>query len=167
MCDYLIADKGHTRIVVESMAEEDVQEIVRSPRCWWAPMHLACALWDDRAGQAAPALLRHLPARARTHVRDLDCPLPQGVYKMTGGSAAALGLVDRGLLRKGYRAASPSSIRRPSRTGPPTRSAPVCRGIGTVIVNGVIVIDGGEHTGALPGRVLRHEPTGSELGSDK
>ena len=28
-------------------------------------------------------------------------------------------------------------------------------GIGTVIVNGTIVIDGGEHTGALPGRLLR------------
>ena len=27
-------------------------------------------------------------------------------------------------------------------------------GIGTVIVNGEVVIDGGEHTGALPGRVL-------------
>ena len=28
-------------------------------------------------------------------------------------------------------------------------------GIGTVIVNGTIVIDGGEHAGALPGRLLR------------
>jgi hypothetical protein len=28
-------------------------------------------------------------------------------------------------------------------------------GIGTVIVNGTVVIDGGEHTGALPGRLLR------------
>ena len=30
VCDYLIADRGHTRIVVESMSEEDVQQIVRS-----------------------------------------------------------------------------------------------------------------------------------------
>ena len=28
-------------------------------------------------------------------------------------------------------------------------------GISTVIVNGTVVIDGGDHTGALPGRVLR------------
>jgi len=28
-------------------------------------------------------------------------------------------------------------------------------GIDYVIVNGVVVVDGGEHTGALPGRVLR------------
>ena len=31
VCDYIIADRGHTRILVTSMAEEDVQEIVRSP----------------------------------------------------------------------------------------------------------------------------------------
>lgn len=30
-CDILLADRGHTRIVVTSMAEEDVQEILRSP----------------------------------------------------------------------------------------------------------------------------------------
>jgi N-acyl-D-aspartate/D-glutamate deacylase len=33
-------------------------------------------------------------------------------------------------------------------------------GIATVIVNGVVVIDEGEHTGALPGQVLRHHPDG-------
>ena len=32
-------------------------------------------------------------------------------------------------------------------------------GIGTVIVNGTVVIDGGEHTGALPGRLLRRRGT--------
>ena len=30
-CDILLADKRHTRIVVTSMAEEDVPEILRSP----------------------------------------------------------------------------------------------------------------------------------------
>ena len=28
-------------------------------------------------------------------------------------------------------------------------------GVSTVVVNGEVVIDGGDHTGALPGRVLR------------
>jgi N-acyl-D-amino-acid deacylase len=32
-------------------------------------------------------------------------------------------------------------------------------GIDTVLVNGVTVIDGGEHTGALPGRLLRRRGT--------
>jgi len=33
-------------------------------------------------------------------------------------------------------------------------------GISTVIVNGVVVVDAGQHTGALPGRVLRRGPAG-------
>ena len=33
-------------------------------------------------------------------------------------------------------------------------------GIPTVIVNGVVVIDTGDHTGALPGRVLRRTAAG-------
>jgi hypothetical protein len=35
------------------------------------------------------------------------------------------------------------------------RPAPVSGGIGTVIANDTVVIDRGEHTGALPGRLLR------------
>lgn len=33
-------------------------------------------------------------------------------------------------------------------------------GISSVIVNGEVVVDSGEHTGALPGRVLRRGPDG-------
>jgi len=33
-------------------------------------------------------------------------------------------------------------------------------GIGSVVVNGIVVVDSGEHTGALPGRVLRRGPAG-------
>jgi hypothetical protein len=35
------------------------------------------------------------------------------------------------------------------------RIGPIRAGIRTVIVNGTVVIDDGEHTGALPGRLLR------------
>ena len=34
-------------------------------------------------------------------------------------------------------------------------------GIGTVIVNGVVVVDSGQHTGTLPGRVRPRGPGGS------
>ena len=40
-----------------------------------------------------------------------------------------------------------------------TRGSTYPAGIGTVIVNGTVVIDGGEHTGALPGRLLRRRGT--------
>jgi N-acyl-D-aspartate/D-glutamate deacylase len=75
---------------------------------------------------------------------------------MTGGSAAALGLVDRGLLQEGYRADvtvfDPTTIAERATYEDPHQYA---AGVSTVIVNGVFVIDEGEHTGALPGQVLR------------
>jgi N-acyl-D-aspartate/D-glutamate deacylase len=87
--------------------------------------------------------------------------LPQAIYKMTGGSAAALGLKDRGLIREGFRADltlfDPAEIAERATYDEPHQYA---AGISTVLVNGVVVIDAGEHTGALPGQVLRRGPNG-------
>ncbi len=81
--------------------------------------------------------------------------MPQAIYKMTGGSAAPLGLVERGLLRQGYRADltifDPEQVAERATFDDPHQYA---AGIATVIVKGVVVIDAGEHTGALPGQVL-------------
>jgi len=80
---------------------------------------------------------------------------------MTGGSAAALGFVDRGLVRQGYRADltifDPEQVADRATFDDPHQYA---AGITTVIVNGVVTIDAGEHTGALPGQVLRRQPDG-------
>jgi N-acyl-D-aspartate/D-glutamate deacylase len=84
------------------------------------------------------------------------------VHKMTGASARALKLRDRGLLREGYRADvtifDPADFRdRATYTDPhqyPTG------GRTTVIVNGVIVVEDATHTGALPGKVLRRDRNG-------
>jgi N-acyl-D-aspartate/D-glutamate deacylase len=96
------------------------------------------------------------------YVRELKTlPLESAIWKMTGGSAAALGLVDRGLLREGLAADltvfDPATVGERGTYADPHRYA---SGIRTVIVNGAVVIDGGEHTGALPGRVLRRGPRG-------
>ena len=158
VCDYLIGDRGHTRIVVESMSEEDVQEIVRSKDVLVGSDGTALAPYGTTAqGKPHPRFYGTFPRVLGRYVRDLGLmSLPQGVYKMTGGSAAALGLVDRGLLREGYRADvtifDPAAIADRATYEDPHQYA---AGIGTVIVNGEVVIDAGEHTGALPGKVLR------------
>jgi N-acyl-D-amino-acid deacylase len=82
--------------------------------------------------------------------------LEEAVRKMTSAPAERLGLGDRGLLRDGYLAdvvvfdqatiASNATYEEPRRY--PT-------GIDHVIVNGELVVDGGTHTGATPGRVVR------------
>jgi len=158
VCEYLIADRGHTRIVVESMSEEDVQKIVSAPDVLVGSDGTSLAPYGTTSqGKPHPRFYGTFPRVLGRYVRDLGLlSLPQGVYKMTGGSAAALGLRDRGLLRSGYRADvcifDPQTIVDRATYEDPHRYAD---GINTVIVNGVVVVDAAEHTGALPGKVLR------------
>ena len=163
VCDYLIADRGHTRILVTSMSEEDVREIVRSPTVLVGSDGTSLAPYGTTGqGKPHPRFYGTFPRVLGHYVRELGLlSLPQGIYKMTGGSAAALRLVDRGLLREGYRADitvfDPETIAERATYESPHQYA---AGISTVIVNGVVVIDAGEHTGALPGQVLRRGPNG-------
>jgi N-acyl-D-aspartate/D-glutamate deacylase len=163
VCDYLIADRGHTRILVTSMAEEDVQEILRSPSVLVGSDGTSLAPYGTTGqGKPHPRFYGTFPRVLGRYVRELGLlSLPQAIYKMTGGSAAALRLVDRGLLREGYRADitifdSQTIVDRATYDDPHRYAA----GISTVIVNGVVVIDNGAHTGELPGQVLRRGPHG-------
>jgi N-acyl-D-amino-acid deacylase len=90
-------------------------------------------------------------------VRDAGLmPLETAVRKMTAAPAARLGLTDRGLLRDGMAADlvvfDPATVRSTATYEAP-RSFP--EGIPYVVVNGVVVVDAGVHSGALPGRALR------------
>jgi N-acyl-D-aspartate/D-glutamate deacylase len=90
-------------------------------------------------------------------VRDLRLlTLPAAIHKTTGAAATALGLTDRGVLREGCWADiaifDPARIADRATYDEPHRYAV---GVSTVVVNGDVVVDGGDHTGALPGRVLR------------
>jgi len=82
--------------------------------------------------------------------------LEEAVRKMTSAPAARLGLKDRGLLKDGYLADvvvfDPRTIASNATYDEPCRFP---TGIEHVLVNGTPVVDGGEHTGALPGRVIR------------
>ena len=158
VCDFIVADHGHTRILVTSMAPADVDEITRTPWVLVGSDGTALAPYGV-TGQGKPH-----PRYYGTFARILGdgvrarrlLTLPEAVFKMTGGSAAALGLTDRGVLREGAWADvtvfDPEKIAEQATYDDPHRYA---AGISTVIVNGQVVIDGGDHTGALPGRVLR------------
>ena len=93
--------------------------------------------------------------RAEKHLQ-----LPEAIRKMTSFPAQRLGLPDRGLLREGFRADivvfDPVTVKAMATKEDP-KQYPV--GIHHVIVNGQVVIDGGENTGALPGRALRRGRT--------
>jgi dihydroorotase/N-acyl-D-amino-acid deacylase len=86
--------------------------------------------------------------------------LEQAVHKMTGMPAARLSLGDRGCVRAGCVADltifDPATVRDVGTFEDPHHYP---EGIPYVLVNGVVVVDGGKLTAARPGRVLRR-PTG-------
>ena len=163
VCDLLEADAGATFVVVCSIDEADVQALLRSPAVLVGSDGRSVAP-DSVAGQGRPhpRFYGTFPRVLGHYARDLGLlSLPEAVHKMTGAPAKVLGLVDRGLLREGYRADvtvfDPATIIDRATYEDPHRYP---AGIGTVIVNGTVVVDAGEHTGTRPGRVLRRGPGG-------
>jgi N-acyl-D-amino-acid deacylase len=82
--------------------------------------------------------------------------LEEAVRKMTSAPAARLGLANRGRLADGYLADvvifDPATVASNATYDEPRRFP---TGIDYVIVNGTVVVDDGQHTGALPGRAIR------------
>jgi len=161
VCDFLIADRGATRILITSMNVRDVHEITSSP--WVLVGSDANALATSGVTSQGKPHPRSYGTHARllgTFVRDLRLlTLPAAIHKTTGAAAAALGLGDRGVLRAGSWADvavfDPSRISDHATYDDPHRYS---TGVSTVLVNGEVVLDGGDHTGGLPGRVLRRPP---------
>ena len=90
-------------------------------------------------------------------------PIEMAVHKMTGATARALKLADRGLLRVGYCADvtvfDPADFKDRATYADPHRYPSGSRT--TVLVNGVPVVEDAVHTGALPGKVLRRDAAGA------
>lgn len=144
---------GGARAIYHAMDESDVERIMRHP---------ATAIASDGGvsvfGQGVPHP-REYGTFARVlgrYVREREqLTLEEAVRKMSGATAQRLGLRDRGLLREGLIADivvfDPVRVRDHATFSEPHQYA---EGIEYVLVNGTLVVDGGKHTGARPGRVL-------------
>src|SRR5438552_761934 len=158
VCDFVIADRGETRILVTSMSDKDVHAISATP--WVTVGSDANSLATSGVTSQGKPHPRSYGTHARLlgpFVRDLGLlTLPAAIHKTTGAAAAALGLTDRGVLREGCWADvavfEPGRIADRATYDEPHRYAV---GVSTVVVNGEMVVDGGDHTGALHGRVVR------------
>src|SRR6266404_5277163 len=165
VCDYLIEDQGATRVLITSIAEEDIREIVRSRSALVGFDGNCVADYGVTSqGMPHPRFYGTFPRIIGHYVHEEQLlPLEQAIYKMTGGSARALKLRDRGLLAEGHRADiaifDPADFADQATYAEPHRYP--TGGRTTVIVNGVVVVDNAKHTGATPGQVLRRAADGT------
>ena len=164
VADYLVTDKGATRVLVTSICEDDIRDIVRSPLALVGSDGNCVATYGTVSqGMPHPRFYGTFPRIIGHYVGELGViPLELAVHKMTGATARALKLKDRGLLREGYRADvtifDPADFRDRATYADPHRYPSGNRT--SVIVNGTIVVEDATHTGALPGKVLRRDRNG-------
>jgi N-acyl-D-amino-acid deacylase len=151
LCDLLIEEDLQTCYVAEGLNPKTLPAFVTHPL---SMVGSDAVLLGDFP---SPRTYGCFPIILAEYVRDeRQMSLPNAIRKMTSFPAQRLGIQDRGVLRDGMNADitvfDPNSVRAPAtRTNP--KQFPI--GIEYVIVNGVPVIDGGRHTGALPGRAVR------------
>ena len=165
VCDYLIEDKGATRVLITSIGEDDIREIVRSPTALVGSDGNCVADYGVTSqGMPHPRFYGTFPRIIGHYVHDERLlPLEAAVRKMTGATAAALRLRDRGLIRQGYRADitifDPADFKDRATYSDPQQYPTGTRT--TVLVNGVVVVADATHTGATPGTVLRRAADGT------
>jgi N-acyl-D-aspartate/D-glutamate deacylase len=157
--DVLIEEGGSVPAVYAHHTEKDMQLALKQPWCSIGSDGSALAAEGPlRRGNPHPRSFGTFPRVLGVYVRELKVlTLEDAVRKMTSLNAAKLGIADRGLLRAGNfadltlfdpeRVIDHATYEKPFQYG---------EGIAYVIVNGKVVLDQGKHTGARPGRALRH-----------
>ena len=157
--DALVDDRLDVSVVIECMDESDVEAILKVP---WIGV---CTDAEGRrpghplldAGRPHPRTYGSTARVLGTYVRERDTlALETAVAKLTGVTAARMGLRDRGVLREGAFAdlvvfdastvADVATYDQPSRH--PT-------GIEHVVVNGRLAVFEGRETGERAGKLLR------------
>ena len=151
-----IEKNGSASGVFHGMNEEDLEKFMQHPNTM-----IACDSGLRKFGKDVPHP-RGYGNNARVlgrYVRELKTlRLEDAIRKMTSLPANTFQLRDRGLIREGGWADivvfDPDKISDPASYNDPHHYAV---GIPYVLVNGVAVVVNGEHTGAKPGKGLKHQ----------
>jgi N-acyl-D-aspartate/D-glutamate deacylase len=158
--DLLIEEGGSVATVYDHHTEKDMTLAMVQPWCSIGSDGLAYATEGPlRRGHPHPRSFGTFPRVLGVYVRRLGLlRLEEAVRKMTSMNAAKIGVQDRGLLRPGSFADvtlfDPDRVSDRATYEEPFRYS---EGIEYVIVNGQVVLERGKHTGARPGRALRHK----------
>lgn len=153
----LLDEDFNVGMVRFAMCEEDVELVLSHPAVMIGSDAGARATYGVLSeGKPHPRSYGTFPRVLEKYVKERQVlSLEQAVYKMTGLPAARWGLWNRGLIRPGFKADlvlfDPDTVHETSTFAEP-HAYP--QGIPYVVVNGQLVVDGGEHTGKLPGELL-------------
>ena len=156
LCDLLVNEGGTAFAVYFNMSEPDVELAMKQPWVGIGSDGAAVSPGMAFAGRPHPRFYGAFPRVLGVYVRERHVlALADAIRKMTSLPAHITGLKDRGLLAPGLAADitifNPQTVRDKATFENPLQY-PV--GIPYVIVNGVVVIDKGQHNGAKPGQVL-------------
>ena len=160
--DLLIEQDGSVSTMYAHHTEEDMNLALSQPWCSIGSDGSALATEGPlRRGHPHPRSFGTFPRVLGVYVRERGLlRLEDAVRKMTSLNATKIGIRDRGMLQPGLFA--DITIFDPNRIiDGATYEEPFHynQGVQYVIVNGRVVIDQGAHTGARPGRALRHRTT--------
>ncbi|HYS32761.1 MAG TPA: D-aminoacylase [Streptosporangiaceae bacterium] len=144
---------GRTISIGFGMSEDDLVTNVRHPL-----MMVGSDGIPDLDGLPHPRLYGTFPRIFAEYVRRRgEISVSEAVRRMTSLPADRFGLAGRGRLAPGARADvvvfDPATIRDVATFADPKREP---EGVRWVIVNGVLTVEQGRHTGARAGRLLRH-----------
>ncbi len=156
--DLVVEDESRVTTAYFTMSEENVRRELALP--WVSFCSDSPALAPEGVFLKWSTHPRAYGSFARllgTYVRDeAVVPLEEAIRRLTSLPAENLRLVDRGLLQQGcfadVVAFDPARIQDHATYDDPHQYA---TGVVHVSVNGTLVLRDGEHTGALPGRVMR------------
>jgi N-acyl-D-amino-acid deacylase len=156
--DLVIEDNSNVGAIYFTMSEENVRRQIALP---WV------SFGSDGASQAPKGVFLQSSTHPRAYgtfarllgkyVRDEQViPLQEAIRRLTSLPAANLKLHGRGTLAPGYAADivlfDPDAIQDHATFDDPHQYA---TGVLHVLINGIPVLQDGEHTGATPGRVVR------------
>lgn len=164
MRDLLLEENGRVGMVAFYGSEDVLKRILTQPYIGVGADSAAVAPYGPLAkGKPHPRTYGCFPRVLGQYVREEKVvPLEEMVRKMTAMPAEQLGFVRRGRLKVGW--AADLCVFDPGRViDRATFKDPALypEGISAVVVNGEIVVHEGEHTGRLPGRVLRKNARGA------
>ncbi|HVN78143.1 MAG TPA: amidohydrolase family protein, partial [Terriglobia bacterium] len=156
--DLLKDEEGSVPAIYFLMSEDDVRYAMQRPWVSFGSDGSAVRL-DGVLGQGKPHPRWYgtFPRILGKYVREEHVlTIEEAIRKMTSLNAAKLGISDRGLLRAGMKGDitvfDPARITDRATFQKPNQYA---EGIEYVFVNGVAVIERGNHMGTKPGRIVR------------